>query len=102
MGLAHRDASEILHIRWVVHVLVLVQLGTILLLEYLAIATEQGISFVVILAVLSHLVDEEEREALDATMEEGALLAEVCLDGFPYLDASLVVGGYVADDFLQL
>ena len=34
-------------------------------------------------------------------MEECTLFAEVRLDGFPYLDASLVVGSYVTDYFLQ-
>ena len=34
-------------------------------------------------------------------MEEGTLFSEVRLDGFPYLDASLVVGSYVADYLLQ-
>ena len=34
-------------------------------------------------------------------MEECTLFAEVRLDGFPYLDASLVVGSYVADYLLQ-
>ena len=34
-------------------------------------------------------------------MEERTLFAEVRLDGFPYLDASLVVGSYVADYLLQ-
>ena len=34
-------------------------------------------------------------------MEERTFFAEVRLDGFPYLDASLVVGSYVADYLLQ-
>ena len=34
-------------------------------------------------------------------MEERTLFAEVRLDGFPYLDASLVVRSYVADYLLQ-
>ena len=34
-------------------------------------------------------------------MEERTLFSEVRLDGFPYLDASLVVGSYVADYLLQ-
>ena len=55
----------------------------------------------VIHAILRHLVDEEKRETLDTTAEERTLFAEVRPDGLPYLNAGLVVGGDVADRFLQ-
>lgn len=85
MRLADRDTTEVCHIVEVVHVLVLVQFRTIFLLEYLAIFSQYGIAILVILAILRHLVDKEELEALDATVEEGTLLAEMRLDGFSYL-----------------
>lgn len=85
MRLADRDTTEVCHIVEVVHVLVLVLFRTIFLLEYLAIFSQYGIVILVILAILRHLVDKEELEALDATVEEGTLLAEMRLDGFSYL-----------------
>ena len=101
MGLVDRDAAEILHILRVIHILIFVQLCPVLLFEDLTIASQQRIAVFIILAILGNLVDEEKREALDAAMEERTLFAEVRLDGFPYLDASLVIGSYVADYFLQ-
>ena len=101
MGLVDRDAAEILHIFRVVHILIFVQLCPVFLFEYLSIAAQHRIAVFIILAILGNLVDEEKGEALDATMEERTLFAEVRLDGFPYLDASLVVGSYVADYLLQ-
>ena len=101
MGLVDRDAAEILHILRVVHILIFIQFCLVFLFEDFSIASQQRIAVFIILAILGNLVDEEKREALDATMEERTLFAEVRLDGFPYLDASLVVGSYVADYFLQ-
>ena len=101
MGLVDRDAAEILHIFRVVHILIFVQLCPVFLFEYFSIASQHRIAVFIILAILGNLVDKEKGEALDATMEERTLFAEVRLDGFPYLDASLVVGSYVADYFLQ-
>ena len=101
MGLVDRDAAEILHILRVVHILIFVQLCPVFLFEYLSIAAQYFLAVFIILAILGNLVDEEKGEALDATMEEGTFFSEVRLDGFPYLDASLVVGSYVADYFLQ-
>ena len=101
MGLVDRDAAEILHILRVVHILIFVQFCLVFLFEDFSIASQQRIAVFIILAILGNLVDEEKGEALDATMEEGTLFSEVRLDGFPYLDASLVAGSYVADYFLQ-
>ena len=101
MGLVDRDAAEILHIFRVVHILILQQFCPIFLFKDFSIASQQRIAVFIILAILGNLVDEEKGEALDATMEERTLFAEVRLDGFPYLDASLVVGSYVADYLLQ-
>ena len=101
MGLVDRDAAEILHILRVVHILIFIQFCLVFLFEDFSIASQQRIAVFIILAILGNLVDEEKGEALDATMEERTLFSEVRLDGFPYLDASLVVGSYVADYFLQ-
>ena len=101
MGLVDRDAAEILHIFRVVHILIFVQLCPVFLFEDFSIASQHRIAVFIILAILGNLVDKEKGEALDATMEECTLFAEVRLDGFPYLDASLVVGSYVADYLLQ-
>ena len=87
MGLVDRDAAEILHIFRVVHILIFVQLCPVFLFEYLSIAAQYFLAVFIILAILGNLVDKEKGEALDATMEERTLFAEVRLDGFPYPDA---------------
>ena len=96
VSVLHGDAIQIRHIVGIEHVLLLVQLCHILLLKYLAIASQQLLSVLVVLAVLRHLVDEEERQALDATLKQGGLLAEMRLDGLAYLYACLMVGGHIA------
>ena len=73
--------------------------GGILLLEDLPVADGRAVAGHV--AVLRDLVDEEEREALDAATEERLLLLEVAPDGLAYLHALHVLeGGVVVDGAL--
>ena len=59
MGLVDRDAAEILHIFWVVHILIFVQLCPVFLFKDFSIASQQRIAVFIILAILGNLVDEE-------------------------------------------
>ena len=76
--------------------------GLVLLLEDLAVA--HGCVVAGKVAVLGHLIDEEQRQALDATAKQRFLLLQVALDGLADLDALHVVGGavvvHLADGYL--
>ena len=63
----------------------------IFLLKYLAIATEYLSSILIILAIVLHLIKEEQRQRFDAVLEVAFLFAEVRLNGLANLDACLVL-----------
>ena len=65
----------------------------VLLLEHLAVAHRLVAVGVGNVTVLGHLVDEEERQTLDATEEQRRLLLQVALDRLADLDAPDVVLG---------
>ena len=95
MRVLHGNAAKVGHIIGIEHVLLFVQLRHVFLLEYLAIASQELLSVLVIFTVVCHLINEKERQTLDAPLEQGGLLAEMRLDGLAYLYACLVVGGHV-------
>ena len=96
---------EIFLIRRVKHRNVLVQNSKILLLKHHAVFAEHLVAVFVVLAVLCHLVDEEQGQALDAHIEELFLFFKVGEDGFSDLNAAHILFGHIAhhitgfDDF---
>ena len=98
MGSACRNTAKIGHIFRVKHVLSLVQCNFVLLFKYLAITPKQLVAFCIILAIVSHFIEKEKRQALDTTMEQPAFFLEMSTYGFANLYAGLVVGFHIARD----
>ena len=96
---------KILLIRRVKHRYVLVQNSKILLLKHHAVFAEHLVTVFIVLAVLCHLVDEEQGQTLDAHIEELFLFLKVGEDGFSDLNAAHILFGHIAhhitgfDDF---
>ena len=81
---------------------VVVQDGTILLLEHRTVFAQHLSTVFIVPSVLCHLVDEEQREALDAPVKELFLFLEVGEDRFPDLDAAHVLLGHIAHHVASL
>ena len=86
VGSGRFDVLQVTLVRRVVKLQYLVQMLVVLFLENAGVLA----LFVVcaIVAVLGHLVDEEQRQYLDALLEQPLLLVEVCLDGLANLQAA--------------
>ena len=75
--LLYRHIIQIFHICRIKNVAVFVHHRAVLLLEDPPVLPEHGISVCIILTVLRHLVDEEQRERLDPTSVEPLLLLKM-------------------------
>ena len=75
------------------------QHSLVLLLEDARVLAERVLPAVV--SVLGDLVDEEERQRLDALREQFTLFIEVSADDLAYLDAPLLVLGHVLGDLAR-
>ena len=86
VGSGRFDVLQVTLVRRVVKLQYLVQVLVVLFLENAGVLA----LFVVcaIVAVLGHLVDEEQRQYLDALLQQPLLLVEVCLDGLANLQAA--------------
>ena len=75
--LLYRHIVQILHIRRVKNIAVFVHHRAVLLLEDPPVLPKHGISVRIVLTVLRHLVDEEQRERLDPACEKPLLLLKM-------------------------
>ena len=75
--LFYRHIVQIFHIRRVKNIAVFVHHRAVLLLEDLPVLPKHGISVCIVLTVLRHLVDEEQRERLDPACEKPLLLLKM-------------------------
>ena len=94
MGLLGGDALEVLDVGRLVQVQHLVEVQVVFLFE------DAGVLALLVslrvVAVLGHLVDEVQRQHLDALLEQGLLLVEVGLDRLANLNAAQRGLGHVA------
>ena len=75
--LLYRHIVQIFHIRRVKNIAVFVHHRAVLLLEDPPVLPKHGISVCIVLTVLRHLVDEEQRERLDPACEKPLLLLKM-------------------------
>ena len=87
---------QVLNVRSVKEGDILVHDARVFFLEDLAVKTVDFVSVLVVLSVLRNLVDKEERENLDSTVEEFFFLLKVRTDSFSYLYSSDIPLGNVA------
>lgn len=102
MRAVHVDGPEVALVGRVEQRQVLIQDVRVLLLEDVAVLGVRLVAVLVVPAVLRHLVDEEQGQALDAPVEELLLLLEVRADCLTDLNASHVRLRHVAGDLARV
>ena len=94
--------AEILLVSIVEHSQMLVQNTDIFLLEHLAVLTEHLVPIFIVLTVFCNLVDEEERQCLDALVKEFFFLLKVRKNSLSNLDTAHIFFRYITHNIASL
>ena len=86
MGVVGLDAVQIVQIRWIEECAVVLQHSVVFLFKDAPVFAQRLVAILVILAILGHFVDEEQRQALDALAEQPRFLLQVRDDGLADLN----------------